>query len=56
MIDLGRFNLLGIQINAVDYDGALAQIISAAKECRPLGVAALAVHCVLTRLSYDSRR
>lgn len=48
MIDLGRFNLLGIQINAVDYDGALAQIISAANEGRALGVSALAVHGVMT--------
>ncbi len=48
MIDLGRFNLLGIKVSAVDYEGALAQIISAAKESRPLGVSALAVHGVMT--------
>jgi hypothetical protein len=48
MIDLGKFNLLGIQINATDYDGALKQIIQAAKERRSLGVSALAVHGVMT--------
>ena len=48
MIDLGKFNLLGIQISAVDYEGALKQIICAAKEKRSLGVSALAVHGVMT--------
>jgi N-acetylglucosaminyldiphosphoundecaprenol N-acetyl-beta-D-mannosaminyltransferase len=48
MIDLGKFNLLGIRISAVDYAGALNQIISAAKEKRSLGVSALAVHGVMT--------
>ncbi len=56
MIDLGRFNLLGIQINAVDYEGALAQIISAAKENRPLGVSALAVHGVMTGFLDSTQR
>jgi len=56
MINLGRFNLLGIQINAVDYDGALAQIISAAKEGRPLGVSALAVHGVMTGVLDDRHK
>lgn len=48
MIDRGRFNLLGIQINAVDYDGALEQITAAAHRRRPFGVSALAVHGVMT--------
>ncbi len=48
MIDLGRFNLLGIRINAVDYDGALEQIFCAARAGRSLGVSALAVHGVMT--------
>lgn len=56
MIDLGRFNLLGIQINAVDYDGALAQILSAAQEGRSLGVSALAVHGVMTGFLDDTHK
>lgn len=48
VIDLGRFNLLGIQISAIDYEGALAQILCAAREKRSLGVSALAVHGVMT--------
>lgn len=48
MIDLGKRNILGVNINAVDYDGAVEQIAMAAKEQRPLGVSALAVHGVMT--------
>lgn len=48
MINAGRFNLLGIQIAAVDYDGALKEIVSAAHERRAFGVSALAVHGVMT--------
>ena len=48
MINLGQFNLLGVQVTAVDYDGALNEIISAAHERRAFGVSALAVHGVMT--------
>ncbi len=48
MIDHGKKNLLGIGINAVDYEGAVAQIVRAARAKQPLGVSALAVHGVMT--------
>lgn len=48
MIDRGRHNLLGVRINAVDYDSAVDQIITAARNRRPFGVSALAVHGVMT--------
>lgn len=48
MIDRGRHNLLGVQINAVDYEAAVNQIIGAAQQRRPFGVSALAVHGVMT--------
>lgn len=48
MIDLGKKNLLGVGINAVDYEAAVDRIVSAAHACRPLGVSALAVHGVMT--------
>jgi exopolysaccharide biosynthesis WecB/TagA/CpsF family protein len=48
MIDGGKRNLLGIMIDVVDYEGALAKVIHAAKEGLPLGVSALAVHGVMT--------
>ncbi len=48
MHDYGKQNVLGVGINAVDYEAALEQIISAAKEKRRFGVSALAVHGVMT--------
>lgn len=48
MIDQGKFNLLGIKINAIDYSAAVKQIIESAQQCQPLSVSALAVHGVMT--------
>jgi hypothetical protein len=48
MIDHGKRNVLGVNINAVDYEAAVQQVADAAKEKRPLGVTALAVHGVMT--------
>lgn len=48
MIDRGKHNLLGVNINAVDYEAAVAKIIQSAHERRTLAVSALAVHGVMT--------
>lgn len=48
MIDLGKQNILGIGIDAVDYEGAVARIVTAAQERRPYAVSALAVHGIMT--------
>lgn len=48
MIDRGRHNVLGVRIDAVDYDAAVERLIAAARERRPLGATALAVHGVMT--------
>lgn len=48
MIDLGRHNILGVKISAVDYEASVEQIAEAAREGRPLGVSALAVHGLMT--------
>jgi N-acetylglucosaminyldiphosphoundecaprenol N-acetyl-beta-D-mannosaminyltransferase len=48
MINYGKHSVLGININAVDYDYAVAQIINAAKHQQPYAVSALAVHGVMT--------
>lgn len=48
MIDRGKFNVLGVCIDAVDYETAVARVIEAAKARRPLTVSALAVHGVMT--------
>ncbi len=56
MIDKGRKNLIGIFINAVDYEATVAKIVEAAKGRRPLGVSALAVHGVMTGVTDPEHR
>jgi len=48
MIDRGRHNVLGVMVNAVDYEAALQKIVDAARAKQPLAVSALAVHGVMT--------
>src|SRR5437870_29630 len=48
MIDRGKHNVLGIRIDAVDYDAAVERIASAARAGRPMAVSALAVHGLMT--------
>jgi len=48
MIDQGKRNLLGVGINAVDYEGAVSRIVEAAHASQPCAVSALAVHGLMT--------
>jgi len=48
MIDAGKHNILGILINAVDYEAAVERVICAARERRRLSISALAVHGLMT--------
>jgi exopolysaccharide biosynthesis WecB/TagA/CpsF family protein len=48
MIDRGKKSVLGVMVDAVDYDAAVDRIRSAARERRPYAVSALAVHGVMT--------
>lgn len=48
MIDGGRVDVLGVGVDAVDYDAAVQRVIDAALERRPYRVSALAVHGVMT--------
>jgi exopolysaccharide biosynthesis WecB/TagA/CpsF family protein len=48
MIDQGKKNILGVCVNAVDYEAAVDKIITAARDRRPMGISALAVHGVMT--------
>ncbi len=48
MLDLGKQNVLGIGVNAVDYDAATDAIVRAAKNRSSFAVSALAVHGVMT--------
>jgi len=48
MLDFGKQNILGVGINAVDYEAAVEKIISAARDKHSFAVSALAVHGVMT--------
>src|SRR5882724_7845303 len=48
MIHLGKKNVIGVLVDAVDYDASISEIINAAHQKEALDVSALAVHGVLT--------
>jgi len=48
LIDKGKKNVLGILVNAVNYEAAVSKIIAAASAGKPMSVSALAVHGVMT--------
>lgn len=48
MLNRGKRNVLGILIDAVDYDAAVDFIFRAAREARGAAISALAVHGVMT--------
>jgi len=52
----GRFSLLGVAIDATDYESAVAAILAAARERRPCAVSALAVHGVMTGVLDSAHR
>jgi len=56
MIDHGKKNVLGVLVDAVDYEGALGRIVSAAHEGQALTVTALAVHGVMSGYADDGHR
>lgn len=48
MIDKGTKNVLGIMVNAVDYEAAVDKVVSKAEKKEGMSVSALAVHGVMT--------
>lgn len=48
MIDHGKHNIIGVRVDALDYESAVARIVAAAKAGEPYGVSALASHGVMT--------
>src|ERR671937_570628 len=48
MINLGKHQVLGVLVDAVDYAGAVDFVIRAAREHRAAAISALAVHGVMT--------
>ncbi len=51
MIDLGKHSILGIGVNAIDYEAAVKKVITAGKARQSMSVTALAVHGVMTGVS-----
>jgi exopolysaccharide biosynthesis WecB/TagA/CpsF family protein len=56
MINLGSQNVLGVQIDAVDYETCVSKIVDAGSKGLPLSVSALAVHGVMTGVLDDEHR
>ncbi|MEL6104947.1 MAG: WecB/TagA/CpsF family glycosyltransferase [Planctomycetota bacterium] len=56
MIDLGKRNVLGIGVNAIDYEAAVARVIQAGKDRQSMAVTALAVHGVMTGVDDQEHR
>jgi exopolysaccharide biosynthesis WecB/TagA/CpsF family protein len=56
MIDRGKKNILGILVDAVDYEAAIAKIMAAAIANRSFTVSALAVHGVMTGVFDQTHR
>ncbi|WP_445172773.1 WecB/TagA/CpsF family glycosyltransferase [Microcoleus sp.] len=56
MIDKGKKNVLGILVNALNYEAAVSQILAAASAGKPMSVSALAVHGVMTGVLDSTHR
>ena len=48
MLNRGKRNILGILIDAVDYEAVVERVLRAARERQPMTVSALAVHGLMT--------
>ncbi len=56
MIDRGKLNILGVLVDAVDYEAAVEAVAAAAQAGRGLSVTALAVHGVMTGVQDANHR
>jgi exopolysaccharide biosynthesis WecB/TagA/CpsF family protein len=56
MLDAGKRNVLGVNVNVIDYGAAVERIIQAARARQGLSVSALAVHGVMTGALDDVHR
>jgi exopolysaccharide biosynthesis WecB/TagA/CpsF family protein len=54
MIDKGKHSVLGILVDAVDYDAATDKVLAAAHDQRPFALTALAVHGVMTGVADEA--
>src|SRR5260370_7208016 len=55
MIELGRHNVLGVLVNAVDYEAVVTCTVTAALGRQKLAVSAVAVHGIMTGL-FDAQQ
>jgi len=56
LIDKGKKSILGILVNAINYEAAVSKIIAAASAGKPMSVSALAVHGVMTGVLDSTHR
>lgn len=56
MIDQGKKNVIGVYVDAIDYEAATHRIVSAAKAKLPFAVSALAVHGIMTGYTDEAHR
>lgn len=56
MIDGGKKNLLGVKVNAIDYEAAVTRIVAAAHGRQRMAVSALAVHGIMTGVLDETHR
>lgn len=55
-LDQGKRNVLGVRVDAVNYEAAVHKIIAAARQGKKLSVSALAVHGVMTGVLDETHR
>lgn len=55
-LDEGKRNVLGVRVDAVNYEAAVQKIIAAARQGKKLSVSALAVHGVMTGVLDETHR
>jgi len=56
MIDRGRKNVLGVKVDAIDYEAAVLKIISSANSRTGFGASATAVHGIMTGVMDPAHR
>lgn len=56
LLDAGKQNVLGVRVDAVNYEAAVHRIITAARQRKKLSVSALAVHGVMTGVLDETHR
>lgn len=56
MIDRGKHEIIGVLIDAIDYEAAVERIISAAKQKQRMSVSAVAVHGLMAGVLDDTHR